>query len=143
MTTVRPRYDSGSAETLPIPADARRQARLGRFLLAERPFDAPVVREVHASPGRVREIRLLRAGRVALEEFPAEVEALPDSRRGVLAGRLRLGGRGQRRRTDCLPQQTAPAQMGDSCSWFMVFALGPVADLSSLLSIACAGAVVL
>ena len=100
----------GQREALAVPADAGRQARLGRFFLAERPFDAPIVREVHASPGRVREIRLLRAGGVALEEFPAEVEALPDSRRGVLVGRLRLDGCGQHRRTGCLPQQTAPAQ---------------------------------
>src|ERR1035441_9112438 len=123
----------GQPEALAIPADARRQARLGRFFLAERPFDAPVVREVHASPGRIREIRLLRAGRVALEELPAEVEALSGARSGVLAAWLRLGRRGQRLRAACWASAAAPTACPsrlrrlkvwvDSCSMVCPFIL--------------------
>jgi hypothetical protein len=37
------------------------------------------VRQVYVSPARVREIRLLRALRIPLEELPAEVEGISNA----------------------------------------------------------------
>jgi hypothetical protein len=111
----------GQAESFSVPADARGQVAPlspGRLLLAVWPLDAPVVREVQASPACIREARVLRARGVALVEFPIEVEARPDSGRGRLAGRSRLGlgavRRFQRRYeagcADCPSQHPAAAQ---------------------------------
>ena len=89
-----------------------------RRILAEGPLDAEVVRQVHVFPARVREIRLLRAWRIPLEELPAEVEGLPDAGSPAAAARwrrLRVGlARGLQCRQNAgrpnrLPQQTAPA----------------------------------
>ena len=70
----------GQAEAFAIPADARGKASLGFLLFVEGAFDTPIVREVEGAPRGVGELGLLGAGRVSLEELPAEVEAFPDSR---------------------------------------------------------------
>ena len=62
-------------------------------------FDAPVVREVHGSPGSVVERRRLRAAWISEEELPVEVrcELLP---RGLRCSNRHRGNRG-RGQTDC------------------------------------------
>src|ERR1035438_428368 len=79
----------GHAEALAIPADAGGKTSLGFLLLAVGTLDAPIVGEVDSAPGVVGELGLLGAGRISLEEFPAEIKGLADSRRG--AGGLALG----------------------------------------------------
>jgi hypothetical protein len=73
----------GQAKAFPIPADAGGKVSLGFLLVAERAFDAPIVRQVDRAPGGIGELWLLGAGRVSLEKLPPEVEGLADSRRGT------------------------------------------------------------
>ena len=102
----------GNAEMLPVPADTRGQiAALAprRRILTEGPLDAEVMRQVHVFPTRVREIRLLRAGRIPVEEPPAEVEGIPDARPAAPTLRVRQYRR-DTGRPHCLSQQTAPCR---------------------------------
>ena len=85
------------AKVLAVPADAGGRIAAGAaagLVLGERPLDAPVVRQVEAAPVGVGEGRLLGAGRIALEELPAEVESVANARRrgGDLGRELASGG---------------------------------------------------
>jgi hypothetical protein len=92
----------GHAEALAIPGDARGQASLGFFLLAEGAFDAPIVGQIDRAPWGVGELGLLGAGRVSLEELPAEIKGLADSRRGVRGLTLGVQRRDERCSADRL-----------------------------------------
>src|SRR5208283_2025259 len=74
----------GNGKAFPVPADTRGQRRGNSRrlrLLPEGPLDAPVMRQVHVFPARVRESRLLRSRRIPIEELPTEVEAVSHSGR--------------------------------------------------------------
>ena len=77
-----------------VPADAARRVAVAAGVLgAERAFNAPVVRQVHAAPRRVSERRHRRRRKIALAETPVAVEVRHGSRRRQKANHLdRIGG---------------------------------------------------
>src|ERR1035437_2782543 len=75
----------GQHEVLAVPTHSRGEKRTRsarRSFLIEGTFDAPIVRHIDRTPCGIGELRLVRSGRIGLQEEPAGIEWQGGPRRG-------------------------------------------------------------